>query len=680
MLKAEIKKLVSFKLLWILLACMVCLNGYVKITKAYDRYYTPKEYTSYVSELNGMTAQEALEYTENKIDTAIENKGTSTSLWYDISEICKQLTEYPDYLTGISENAESMTAVSVWGGENTFSYRNIEKTPSAYKNIKAKELPFDTSLGVEDFLDSPITDLLAIILLFICVCRIFLHDREQGIMPLLYSAPNGRNKLILTKTATSIICCIMLVLVFYTEIFLIENYLYGFGCLSRPIQCIFGYYTCNLSVSVGEYIGLYLIMKILAYSVFAVVFSFICTISKNNLSVYGISAGICGLCYILYSKISVLSPLSLLHFWNPVQFLQIKEILGTYTNVNFFGYPVSLKISVIAVISLLLITFICLNCFIFGKTRNLHYKNITLTKKIQFKLKVHGIFYYICKRSLILQKGIVIIILALLVSIGFSQTIKRYYDNDEIYYENFCTDYAGELNDNTIKFISDKTIFYQDVENQIIEIESSDASGYFKLNELYSQLNDKNAFERFKNRVEDIPENAEIFYDTGYERFFGLDGNKEGGILLLFIMISLVFILSPVPAQDNKTNMIKIIYTTKSGKKDYFKKLLCFSAIISASLSLIVSIPYLSEILTKYGTIGISASVNGIMGFSNYPAFITVGLAMLMLIFLRTVFSIICGMIITLISSKCRGTTSAYCINIVIFVLPIVLFLIGLFG
>lgn len=72
-------------------------------------------------------------------------------------------------------------------------------------------------------------------------------------------------------------------------------------------------------------------------------------ISKNNLMIYAISGGAVGSCCLLYAKISVLSPL---------QFLQSKEILGTYTNVNFFGYPVSLKISSIVAIVLWLAAFI----------------------------------------------------------------------------------------------------------------------------------------------------------------------------------------------------------------------------------------------------------------------------------------------------------------------------------
>ena len=187
------------------------------------------------------------------------------------------------------------------------------------------------------------------------------------------------------------------------------------------------------------------------------------------------------------------------------------------------------------------------------------------------------------------------LLILILVSIGFSQTIKRYYDN----YENFCIDYEGEINNDTIKFLSDKKAEYHVIEKQIECLENTENPSYFKLNELYSRLNGRTAFGRFKSKIESIPGNAVIFYDTGYQRYFDLDGNKGGGILLIFIMNSLVLILTPVSSENSKTGMIKILYTTHSGKKYYYKNNLGFSAIISVLVSPLVNIPYLIQIMSN---------------------------------------------------------------------------------
>ena len=278
MLRAELKKCLSFRVLWILLFCLLCINGYSQITNAYNRYYTPSEYNALYEQLDGMSLQEANAFVSAKIEAASPDSDADYNgyLYYDTLEIIEGLQNYPAYLESIQTNAENMTAVSIWGGTDTFSYRNIQKTPSAYTALAGTTLVLDTSLGVEDLLSSPLTDFLAVLLLFFCVCRIFLRDREQGILPLLYATPNGRLRLMSCKLGIAVLCAIGLILLFYGEIALISCNLYGLGDLSRPIQCIYGYETCNLPVSVGTYISIYLLFKMAAYAVFAVLFGFFC--------------------------------------------------------------------------------------------------------------------------------------------------------------------------------------------------------------------------------------------------------------------------------------------------------------------------------------------------------------------------------------------------------------------
>lgn len=681
MLRAELKKLLSHRAIWILLVCLLCVNGYIKVTSAYDRHYTPSEYTTFLNELEGKNLQEIIDYTNEKIDTVLQNPEENLYyngyLYYDTLEIAQQLMEYPDYLTSIKDNAENMVGVSIWGGQDTFSYRNIQKTPPAYDALVGTTLTFETSLGVEDFLSSPLTDILALILLFLCTSSIFLRDREQGMVPLLYSTKNGRTMLLLIKFAASAMCCVGLVLVFYGEIFCIENALYGFGDLSRPIQCIFGYYTCNLPVSLGEYMAMHLLLKVAAYLVFAGIFGLICTLSKNNLTVYSATAGAVGACYLLYAKISVLSPMSLFHFWNPVQFLQSKEILGTYTNVNLFGYPVSLKISGGIVIALSLVVCLIGSIVVFIRTRNLQYKSIHLKHRFFQQFHPHNKFWHTCHRILILQKGLVIVFATAVIAIGMYQTFSRSYNNDDIYYENFCEAYEGAVTEDTLQFLADKRAHYTEVEEQIAELESTSGNLY-QLNLLYSELNDRNAFNKFAERVESIPESGEIFYDTGYARYFALDGNTEGMMQILFLSIALVMLCSPVVSHDRQTHMTTILFSTKTGKHGYFRQLFGFAAIAGVVLTLLLTLPYLVQILQRYGMQGIDKPLASMTAFVHGNVSITVGMAMVRVVLIRILGAVLIGCLVTWIASRCRSLVTAYCVNGVVFVLPIVLCLCGI--
>lgn len=113
----------------VLLFWSALLNGYSQITNAYDRYYTPSEYNALYEQLNRMSLQEANAFVSAKIESASPDSDADYNgyLYYDTLEIIEGLQNYPAYLESIQTNAENMTAVSIWGGTDTFSYRNIQK-------------------------------------------------------------------------------------------------------------------------------------------------------------------------------------------------------------------------------------------------------------------------------------------------------------------------------------------------------------------------------------------------------------------------------------------------------------------------------------------------------------------------------------------------------------------------
>lgn len=109
--------------------CLLCINGYSQITNAYNRYYTPSEYNALYEQLDGMSLQEANAFVSAKIEAASPDSDADYNgyLYYDTLEIIEGLQNYPAYLESIQTNAENMTAVSIWCGTDTFSYRNIQK-------------------------------------------------------------------------------------------------------------------------------------------------------------------------------------------------------------------------------------------------------------------------------------------------------------------------------------------------------------------------------------------------------------------------------------------------------------------------------------------------------------------------------------------------------------------------
>lgn len=678
----EWKKLLSFRIFWILLACLLLVNGYVQVDGTKDRYYTPETYRSFFAETEDMPFSKTYDYLNELIER--QSTGDYTEypmiLIYDLLEISEQMRTYPEYLESIEVQADNMSSVSIWGGKDTFSYRNIQKTPPAYTSMEGTELELAPSLGLEDTFTAPLSDVMGIFLVLLVVCAVMLRDREQGVMPLLYSMPKGRHALILNKLAVIAVCTVIVAVLFFGENLLIGAKLYGLGDLSRPIQTVMGYYTCNLPVSVREYLLLFFGMKMLSYFLFAGVFSLICVCAKNNLMVYGISSAFCGISFLLYYFIPEYSVFGLLRFLSPVQFTQVSEIFGTYRNINLFGYPFSHKISALIMLGVVLIATVTLAVIVFAKAKNLQYRNVSLRLFKRKKQRTHGRFYYVCYRSLVLQKGIALVLITIFAAGMLHASFGRSYNNDDIYYENFTVALQGEITQETYDFLADKEKHYAEIEQQIAELETQENFNVYKLNQLYSEMSDRTAFERLKARIEAVSaggSDSKIFYDTGYERLFGIDGSNEDMIQILLMLLFLTLLLSPFAAYDRKTNMVKILFSTRSGKIGYWKDLILYSALCGAAVSLLFTLPYQWNILDSYGTQGLSAPIQSIGAFAHLDISLTVGGMILLQLIVRTVSAAITAVLISGISSICRSPMTAYLANIGLFVLPAGLTLIG---
>lgn len=157
--------------------------------------------------------------------------------------------------------------------------------------------------------------------------------------------------------------------------------------------------------------------------------------------------------------------------------------------------------------------------------------------------------------------------------------------------------------------------------------------------------------------------------------WFQYAGGNEKMFFILFMMIFSVLILSPIGAADKKTDMVKVIFSTKSGKTGYYRDLFLYGILCGIFSATLFFFPYIFNILKKYGTQGLSAPIQSIQQFSNLDISISVCGFILFFLFIHIIGSIICSVSIAGISSLCKSRTSAYIINTALFVLPVILIL-----
>lgn len=333
-LSTELKKLFSNKIFLLIIVSVFVLNAYLIFRTANSAEATPADYKMIYSEINGLSDEEKLEWFNERTSDFTRQYKYNWKIMYELQEECYNIVNYNEYLENIKSQADSMTGVSIFAKPDTFNYRSIVKTPPAYENVQEVQPFFDVSKGIALATDNSFTDIFCGFIVLFATLLIMISDREQGMAGFLFSLKRGRSYLIYMKTETLMTVIFGMVLLIYSENFIITSYIYGLGDLSRPLQSVNGFIGCNLKINVMEYLVLYVFFKFIAFGAIGAVLTLIAVNTKNIVSFYGISAVILieeGLAYV---KIHPLSVYSIFRFTKQVIATKITIITSPFCMIR----------------------------------------------------------------------------------------------------------------------------------------------------------------------------------------------------------------------------------------------------------------------------------------------------------------------------------------------------------
>lgn len=682
LLSIELRKLFSNKIFVLIIATVFVLNAYLMFRTATTGEITASDYKTIYAELDGMSDKEKLQWLDERANdfTGEYNFEYSYDLLYELYDECYRVVTYKDYLKSIESQAKSMTSVSIFSdNSDSFNYRNIVKTPPAYKNVQDVEPVFDVSKGVNSALENNFTDILCGFILLFSVLSLMISEREQGISGLLFPLKKGRGSLILIKLSALAITTILTIIFIYAENLFISAYLYGLGDLLRPIQSLNGFIGCNLKINVIEYIFIFITFKFLAFFSICTVLSLIAIVTKNTISFYGISAVLLILEGVLYSLIQPLSIYSTFRYINLIAFIKVNDIFCNYKNINFWEHPINLMLSsVITVIFIIIISFI-LSTFIYAKKRNIAFHKISFKINLIKNSTFHSPIYYTLYKSLIQQKGILIVVFSIFIFGVVNSSFTKQYDVGDVYYKYYANEFEGEIYISTHISIAKEQKRFDDLNQQLNKILEDTDEFSPEANEIQKQLAPEMGFSLIKERYEQIrdTENSQIFYDTGYKRLFGKTGYDDDMKYALASMLLCVFIISPLIAHDNKYKMYSIINSTASGKIKYLKRNIIISSVYGMIAVFIWTLCYFTKIYQFYGFRGLNAPIQSITEFKSLSISLKVWQYIAIILVLRAIFVICASLIMLWVSSKSKNSMIALLVNSAIFILPIIVYIFG---
>lgn len=596
---------------------------------------------------------------------------------------------YHVFIIGMQSRADSQSGFSVFSDNGDFAKRNIEQTPKDFADLHDVVLVRGDYTGIEAGTSDLLTDIFVLSIIFTICIFLFSTEREKNLLILVKSTKNGHAVSAATRLAVlltgTFVCCLL----FYGIRLIIILAICGTPPLDAPIQSSSMFMNCFLRINVLQYILLWFGAKVLIMSAIGCLFSAVFLMLKSSGIICFVCTGIIAAEYGLFALIPESSTLSNLYFINLFAFLDTKEIIGNYLNLNILEYPVN-RITVFILVCAVLTVFsmtASVIAFSLGSQikRESPFSKLSafLGKRIPHFSSVN-LFAAEMYKLLIEQKGFVVLLV--LVCIGINGSSQTWHDSfpsvsDATFYSYIST-LEGRFNEQKEQFIEKEGLYYDKLKAEYEELSSIENPTLEQEQRMYSLeftlKYQKQGFERLIKHIDYLREKQKesggdiyIINDIQYEHL--LMNNKTDTLSVLLSLGALIISLSGTFAFEHKRQMAALLRSAKNGKgKLFFTKLL--SAVLMAGIIYtLIYAPLIIAYIRQYGNVILKAPVYSLPDFSDAPSGMTIfGILILQYVF-RLMLFISAAMIAAALSELTENSFLTIMGASLLFILPSVM-------
>lgn len=541
------------------------------------------------------------------------------SFLYDISQKIEYINSYPDFIGEMYDRAKAQSASSIFGDENSFSYKNLYKTADDYSGLKDTKLNLVNSDSFTATVKYGLTDFFVIaVVLLICI-YLFGYEREKGLYSLIRCTKFGRLKTIISKLAVLFALSAFVSVLFISADFIVSTFLYGSTDLSVNVQSISEFRNCTLSVTAGQFLLLFVLAKIIGIFVISSLLALVFICFSSSAAMYLTGLGAVGAEYLLYSLIGQNSFLNLLKYINIFYILDGGEFFGCYLNLNIFSNAVTSVPIVLAVFGAVFVLCTVFSCIVFCKRNQQKKANVfsKLFEKVKSKFfRINGstsvLKGEIFKFTIQNKMALVLILLVLFAVVSSFGTVRYPYSEvSDVDYKAYMEYLEGDITSEKESYIAEQQEYFDGLRQRLDEIavngELSDSTKQAMSKSIENILNSKGvAFERVceqYSRLLELKEsgvNARFIDENIYSTFVSSKTREWSNFALLCLV--LLIAVPCVFSVEYKNGMINLIRPTRNGKTKLFVRKIAMLLMFTLLSFIAVYLPYLIRFISTYGT------------------------------------------------------------------------------
>lgn len=642
---------------------------------------------SYTSELeeyrknNPEAYKKAVEMSESGEESFWKN-----SFLYDISQQIEYINSYPDFISEMYDRAKAQSASSIFGDENSFSYKNLYKTADDYAGLENTELRLVNSDSLTATVKYGLTDFFIIaVVLLICI-YLFGYERDKGLYSLIRCTKFGRLKTIISKLAVLFVLSAFVSVLFVLSDFSVNTFLYGSTDLSVNVQSISEFRNCTLSVTSGQFLLLFALAKIIGIFVISSLLALVFICFSSSAAMYLTGLGAVGAEYLLYSLIGQNSFLNLLKYINIFYILDGSQFFGSYLNLNIFSNAVTSVPIVLGVFGIVFILCTIFSCVVFCKRNQQKKANVfsKLFERIKSRFfRINGstsvlkgeIFKFTVQNKM----AVVLVLLVLFAVVSSFGTVRYPYSEvSDADYKAYIEYLEGDITSEKETYITEQQQYFDDLRQRLDEIavngELSDGTKQAMSKSIENILNSKGvAFDRVTeqyNRLLGLKSDGvkARFIDENIYSTFVSSKTREWNDFALLCFVLLIAVPC-VFSVEYKNGMINLIRPTKNGKTKLFVRKIAVLTMFTLLSFIAVYLPYLIRFVSTYGANSFATPIVCIFENLQGSAFSVMG-AMIVNLFCSLLLALAVVSIITALSIITESNMFTMVLSTVLIIIP----------
>lgn len=649
--------------------------------------YSSASYRAVYKDLENMDAEQAYAYLENYLNEIIQMDGETEKQKFRytgeaaaerflISEIMSSLDQcihYDDYLNRLDEGRGLLEEAGLLQIATLYQQRNVAKQNQDKEIMRERKIEYGPSKGIRLFGDTVTTDFFVMLILMLLVVQLVTREKETEQIRLYRATGKGHIHLILAKITATLVCTVVISMIFWVSNLMIAGSLYGLGDLHRLIQSVDVYRDCLRPITVVQFLGLFFLFKILIYTCLALSLIFLAIMCNQAQVLYFIVVVVNLIEAVLYFSIQESSRWILWKYLNFFAMLKVGSVIGNYRNINIVNVPHPYLMVFLIVTILLSILFfsVSVNCFSCQTERkridqkswyyrlpwvNWSEKSLSLFHQESYKLWMNGRFLYVLLGYL------------LFVVMTYQPASKAFYIAEDPYYDMYI-DYAkGPVTEETEALISRE-------DQKFALLEEQYANGEITEEYWDSQMRPYQAFERLRDvtTVHLKKTDGEYLHTAGYQLLTGDYISHQKDIKLgLLALVVMLYPLAYLFGIDHQLQTVSVLRATVYGRRRSLFIRIALGIFVVTSIYLLTYVPFYYSVLSEFGTESIHAPACSLLHLGRIPHSISLLQYLVLIAVLRYLGYLLVMTVMLWISGRTASVIGACVLGILVLVLPLV--------